>query len=80
MKVRIKKILEEKGRSIYWLAIQCNVTYKSMFNLVNNKTSSVKFMLLERICNVLEVTPNDVILILKIKIGAFEPHLVYINI
>ena len=53
MKVRIKKILEEKGRSIYWLAIQCNVTYKSMFNLVNNKTSSV-------ICNVLEVTPNDI--------------------
>jgi putative transcriptional regulator len=60
VKVRIKKILEEKGRSIYWLAIQCNVTYKSMFNLVNNKTSSVKFMLLERICNVLEVTPNDI--------------------
>lgn len=60
MYLRIKEILEQKERSIYWLAIQCGVTYKTMFNLVNNKTFSAKFFIIERICEVLEVTPNDI--------------------
>jgi putative transcriptional regulator len=58
--LRIKEILEQKERSFYWLAIQCEITYKTMFNLVNNKTTSVKFFIIERICNVLEVTPNEI--------------------
>jgi putative transcriptional regulator len=60
MFLNLKNILEQKEKSIYWLAIQCEVTYKTMFNLVNNKTTSVKFFILERICNALEVTPNEI--------------------
>jgi putative transcriptional regulator len=57
---RILKILERKNKSIYWLAVQCNVTYKSMFNLVKNKTTSIKFEILNRICEALDITPNEV--------------------
>jgi putative transcriptional regulator len=60
VQLRIKEVLEQKEKSIYWLAIQCEVTYKTMFNLVNNKTTSVKFFIIERICEVLEVTPNNI--------------------
>ncbi len=60
MHLKLKEVLEKKERSIYWLAIKCGVTYKTMFNLVNNKTSGVKFFIIERICDELNVTPNDI--------------------
>ena len=60
MQVRLKEILEQKEKSVYWLAVQCEVTYKSMFNLVNNRTMAVKYSIIENICKALDVTPNDI--------------------
>ena len=60
MQVRLKEILEHKEKSVYWLANECEVTYKTMFNLVNNRTISVKFFIIENICKALDVKPNDI--------------------
>jgi putative transcriptional regulator len=62
MKINIQAVLTEKGRSIYWLAKRTGTTYKSMFNLTRGKSKSLKFSILEKICEVLEVTPNDILI------------------
>jgi putative transcriptional regulator len=60
MQIKLKEILKQKEKSIYWLSAECGVTYKTMFNLVNNRTMAVRFFIIERICNALNVKPNDI--------------------
>ena len=59
MKLRVLEILKEKKKTKYWLYIQMGLSYQNFNNLVNNKTSSIKFSNLESLCNILECTPNE---------------------
>lgn len=59
MRLRVLDILKEKNKTKYWLYIQMGLSYQNFNNLVNNKTSSIKFSNLELLCNILECTPND---------------------
>lgn len=59
MKLRILDILKEKGKTKYWLYNQLGLSYQNFNNLVNNKTSAIKFNNLKAICEILECTPND---------------------
>lgn len=59
MHFRILEILNEKGKSKYWLYMQLGLSYQNFNNLVNNKTSSIKFENLKALCEILECTPND---------------------
>lgn len=57
----INTMLEQRGRSCYWLAKQCNVSQNNMSKICNGETISIKFEILEKICKALECTPNDLI-------------------
>ena len=59
MKLRIKEILNEKGKSKYWLYIQLGLSYQNFNRIVNNETTGIKFDNLKAICDILECTPND---------------------
>lgn len=59
MTLRILKILEEKGKTKYWLYNQLGLSYQNFSNIINNKTSAIKFENLKTICDILECTPND---------------------
>ena len=59
MKLRILEILEEKGKTKYWLFIRLGLSYQNINNLVNNKTKAIKFENLQALCDILECTPND---------------------
>ena len=59
MRLRIKEILEEKGKTKYWLYIQLGLSYQNFNRIINNETSSIKFENLEALCDILECTPND---------------------
>lgn len=61
IKIDIKNKLNEMDKSIYWLHKESGITYANLSNLTNNKTTSVKWDILEKICKVLECTPNDII-------------------
>jgi len=63
MKVNIDDILKQKCKTRYWLAKEIEITYPNIMKLCNNKTESIKFDILERICIALECTPNDVCII-----------------
>lgn len=59
IRLRIKEILEEKGKSNYWLSQQLGMCYRNYHNIVTNKTSAVRFETLERLCEILEVPVSE---------------------
>jgi len=59
MHFRILEMLKERGKTKYWLYIQLGLSYQNFNNLVNNKTSSIKFENMKALCDILQCTPND---------------------
>ena len=60
MKVRIDELLQERGRTRYWLAKEVGTSYASMANICKGNTTSIRFDILEKICSSLDCTPNDI--------------------
>lgn len=59
--IRIKEILEEQGKTKYWLCKQTNIDYHNMSRLMKDETASIYFDTIEKLCTTLECTPNDLI-------------------
>lgn len=59
IRLRIKEILEEKGKSNYWLSQQLGMCYRNYHNIVTNQTSSIRFDTMERLCEILEIHVSD---------------------
>lgn len=56
IRLRIKEILKEKGKSNYWLSQQLGMCYRNYHNIVTNKTSAIRFDTMERLCEILEIS------------------------
>ena len=67
IKLTIKDVLNEKGKTKYWLSQQTGITQTNLGKLVNNQTKSIRFDNLEKICEVLECDIKDVLQIVKEK-------------
>lgn len=61
MKIILNETLAKKGKSQYWLSKETGIAASTLSNLYNNKTSSVQFSVLEKICLKLDCTPNDIL-------------------
>lgn len=61
IKVKILDILEEKERNLRWLSQKANINYSTLYNFAHNKTSSVKFEVLDNLCNFLDCKLSDII-------------------
>lgn len=61
VRVRVKEILKEKKRTKYWLIKNMEGGYQSISNLMNNQSTSIHFDTLEKLCNILECTPGDIL-------------------
>ena len=63
IKLRVTEILKEKNKSKYWLFNKLNdienISYSNFNNLVENKTQSIKYSNIEKLCKILECEPND---------------------
>lgn len=60
MLIDINNILKEQNKTLYWLAKQTDISYDNIYKLANNRTESIKFSNLEKICKALRCTPNDI--------------------
>lgn len=61
MQFRVKQELERRGKSVYWLIKEANISHKAAYDLVNGHTKGIQFDTLERICRALDCTPNDIL-------------------
>ena len=63
IRVRLDEILEDRGRSAYWLSKETDISEVSLYKLRRGKTGGIQFDTLERICKALECAPGDLLVI-----------------
>lgn len=61
MKVILSETLKNKGITQYQLAKLTGITAANINNLCNNKTSSVQFSVLDKICDALNCDITDIL-------------------
>ena len=60
MKIKLKELLEQENKSVYWLKHETNISHATIYKMVNNETTMISFDNIEKICMALNCTPNDV--------------------
>ena len=61
--VKIDQILEQQGKTVYWLAKNTGISNNNLAKLVKNDTESIRFDILEKICDALQVEIEDVLML-----------------
>jgi putative transcriptional regulator len=62
IQTRLDEILAERDRTLYWLAKESQVGYKTLHKLARGRADSIKFDILDKICTLLECAPGDLLI------------------
>ena len=66
VRLNVKKLLEQKGKSKYWLFNELNnlgnISYSNFNSLVEQKTKSIKYENIDKLCKVLNCEISDLII------------------
>ena len=57
--MRVQKLLDEKGKTRYWLVKEMQTTYKTVNKICDNTLTGLQLDTIEKLCGILECTPND---------------------
>ena len=63
IKLDVLRILEERGKTKYWLYKQLGMSYQNFGKMVNNETKSIRYENIETMCLLLNCTPSDLLVI-----------------
>ena len=63
VRVNIDKLVYERGLSMRGLSKQVGCSYSNLCKLCKNETSSIRFDILERLCNTLECGVEELLVI-----------------
>ncbi len=55
----VLRLLEQRGKTKYWLYKQLGMSYQNFNRMVNNETKSIRYETIEVLCQLLECTPNQ---------------------
>ena len=59
IKMNVLNLLNEKGKTRYWLVKEMQTTYKTVNKLCDNTLIGLQLDTIEKLCDILECTPND---------------------
>ena len=59
LSLKINKILDEQGKTPYWLGKQTGISQNNILKICNGETSTIRFDTLEKICKALNCSIND---------------------
>ncbi|WP_177918559.1 helix-turn-helix transcriptional regulator [uncultured Eubacterium sp.] len=59
IKMNVQKLLDEKGKTRYWLVKEMQTTYKTVNKLCDNTLTGLQLETIEKLCNILDCTPNN---------------------
>ena len=60
LSLKINKILEEQGKTPYWLGKQTGISQNNILKICNGETSTIRFDTLEKICCALNCSFDDI--------------------
>ena len=63
IKLDVLRLLDEQGKTKYWLYKQLGMSYQNFSKMVNNQTKSIRYENIETLCLLLNCTPNDLFVI-----------------
>ena len=63
IRLDVLRLLEEQGKTKYWLYKQLGMSYQNFSIMVNNQTKSIRYENIETMCLLLNCTPNDLFII-----------------
>ena len=61
IEIRIDELLEERGRTFYWLAKETGISHSTLWRLKTGRAVGINFPTLAQICRVLSCQPGDVL-------------------
>jgi len=61
IEIRIDALLEERGRTFYWLAKETGISHTTLWRLKKGRAVGINFPTLEQICRTLGCQPGDVL-------------------
>lgn len=62
MQVKLREILDKKHKSIYQLNKETGIASSTLSRICNNKTSSIEFSVLDKICEALDCNISDILI------------------
>lgn len=61
IEVLLDRLLQEQGRTFYWLAKETGISHTTLWRLKKGKALGINFETLLKICNGLNCQPGDVL-------------------
>ena len=61
IEIKIDELLENRGRSFYWLAKETGISHTTLWRLKKGKALGINFETLEKMCETLKCQPGDVL-------------------
>lgn len=65
IKVKLTEMVEKRGKSLFAVAKETGISYNTLFNIKKGEVKSISFDVLEKLCDNLGCTPNDLLAIEK---------------
>ena len=59
VKLRVTELLEQQGKTKYWLYKQLGMSYQNFSRMIGNQTKSIRYENIETLCLLLNCTPNE---------------------
>ena len=61
IEIRVNELLENRGRTFYWLAKETGISHSTLWRLKKGKALGINFATMERICLSLGCQPGDLL-------------------
>lgn len=59
IRLDVLRLLEQKGKTKYWLYKQLGMSYQNFNRMVNNQTKSIQYENIEALCQIFQCSPNE---------------------
>lgn len=63
IKMNVQKLLDNKGKTRYWLVKEMQTTYKTVNKICDNTLTGIQLETIEKLCKILECEPADLFVI-----------------
>jgi putative transcriptional regulator len=61
LKIKLNELLEQDGKTLYWLSKQTDISYNALSKISKNKVTRIELTTIERICLALKCSVSELI-------------------